>query len=102
MAEIIYKDQDFKELINQAGKYVIVDFFATWCGPCKMLSPLLSEISEERDDVVVVKIDTDENMFLAQSFQVSSIPNVIIFKDGKPIDRFVGYHDKSQILAMLK
>lgn len=80
---------------------VLVDFFAEWCGPCKILSPILNEVENERADVAVCKVNIEEDMELAQQFRVMSIPTMIVFKDGKESARIVGYCSKDEILAKL-
>ncbi|MGB4985624.1 MAG: thioredoxin [Erysipelotrichaceae bacterium] len=87
-------DKDFNELINKDEK-VLVDFFATWCGPCKMLSPVLDQLGNE--GMNIVKMDVDENPDSAQAFQVMSIPTLILFKNGKAVKRHEGYMAKPQI-----
>ena len=96
------KDDNFEAIVAE-GKPVVLDFWATWCGPCKMLSPVLHEIAEENADTVkVVKINVDEQPQLAGRFQVSSIPLLLVFRDGKLITKAVGYRPKSDILEMIK
>lgn len=77
-------------------KPVIVDFYADWCGPCKMLSPVLDKIEKE-EDIVVARVDVDKNQSLAQKHGVRSIPTVKLFKGGKEVDTFIGFRDKNQI-----
>lgn len=81
----------------------VVDFFATWCGPCKMLSPVLEEISEEMDgEIKFFKVDIDENEGLAARFRITGVPSLVIFKDGKKEDMLVGLQPKANIIAELK
>lgn len=80
----------FAAEVLQSDKPVLVDFYATWCGPCRMLRPILEELSEDRQDVKFVSIDTDDARELAIEYNISSIPCVILFKDGKEADRNVG------------
>lgn len=80
---------------------VLVDFFAEWCGPCKMLSPILHEVEDERTDVKICKVNIDDNFELAKAYKVMSIPTMIVFKDGKETARIVGYCSKNEILAKL-
>ncbi len=88
-------EENFNELIN-SGK-VVVDFFATWCGPCRMLSPVLEEFSSDRSDVKIIKIDVDENPNLARNFGVMSVPTLYLFKDGKEISKQNGFMSKEEL-----
>lgn len=98
MSKIINKDE-FKTLVLESKEPVLVDFYADWCGPCKMLAPIMDEISEEH---TVYKINVDNEDELAFQYGIMSIPCVIAFKDGKEIDRSVGLTDKETLLNMLK
>ena len=80
---------------------VLVDFFATWCGPCKMLSPLLEELAEEKPDLKVLKIDVDEVGPLAARFGIQAIPTLILFKNGERMATKLGYQNKNQLLAFI-
>ena len=80
---------------------VLLDFWAVWCGPCKMIAPLLTQIAEERDDVVIGKVDVDSEMELALEFGVASIPTLVVIKDGQPVNKAVGYMPKEKIEALL-
>lgn len=92
----------FEEAIN-SGKLVLVDFWATWCGPCKMLAPILEEVSEEIDanEVEIVKLDIDQNVKLARKYGVMSVPTVVAFKDGKGVLKAVGARPKEDILTLI-
>ncbi|MBR3077575.1 MAG: thioredoxin [Oscillospiraceae bacterium] len=92
---------DFEELVLKSEKPVLVDFNATWCGPCRMLKPTLDELAAERPDVSVVGIDVDENMDLAEEYGVFSIPCVVLIKDGVEADRSVGLVPKESLVKML-
>ena len=92
---------DFEEVVIKSEKPVLVDFNATWCGPCRMLKPALEQVAEERPDVVVVGIDIDENSELAEEYDVFSIPCLVLFKDGAEADRSVGLIPKEQVLSLL-
>ncbi len=89
------------EIIENTG-IALVDFYADWCGPCKMLSPIIDEIAEERTDITVGKVNVDENNSLAAKYNVMSIPTMIIFKNGKEQARVVGVRPKEDILAELQ
>ena len=80
---------------------VLVDFYADWCGPCKMVAPVVAEIAEEREDVKVAKVNVDAAMSVAAAFGIVSIPTLIVFRDGKEVNRIVGYRPKEEILAIL-
>ncbi|MBE6588390.1 MAG: thioredoxin [Ruminococcaceae bacterium] len=103
MAEIILTDVTFEEEVLDSDIPVLVDFFATWCGPCKMLAPILAEIAEEYEGTVkVCKIDVDREPGLATAFGVASIPTVIAFKDGHPVATSIGYTTKEKLLGLVK
>ena len=91
----------FEEVVN-SGKTVLLDFWAPWCGPCRMVGPILDEIAEENPDLVVAKVNVDEEAELAQAFRVMSIPMLVVMKDGKVVNQSVGLKPKAQILAMVK
>ena len=88
--------------VTAENSLVLLDFWAVWCGPCKMIAPLLTQIAEERDDVVIGKVDVDSEMELAMQFGVSSIPTLVVIKDGKPVNKAVSYMPKEKILALLE
>ena len=92
---------EFEEVVLKSDKPVLVDFFATWCGPCRMLKPVLEEVAAERADVKIVGIDVDENRDLAGEYGVFSIPCLVLIKDGAEADRSVGLVPKEQVLALL-
>ncbi|MBQ4569831.1 MAG: thioredoxin [Ruminococcus sp.] len=92
---------NFKDVINTA-KPVLLDFYADWCGPCQMISPILHEIAQEYPQFVVGKVNVDEEMELAQSFSVVSIPMLVVMKDGKAVASAVGLRGKEDILSMLE
>ena len=90
-------EQEFDELINNSHKLVVVDFFAEWCMPCLMIAPVIEELAKEMKQVKFVKINLDDNQELARKYNVSSIPCLIIFKDGKAIDRIIGAQPRENI-----
>jgi thioredoxin 1 len=95
-------DQTFDEQIKSADKAVLVDFWAEWCGPCKMIAPLLEEIAvEQADKLTVAKLNVDDNPQIALRFEVMSIPTMIVFKDGEPVSRLVGARPKNRLLSDL-
>ena len=93
-------EQFESEVQNREGA-VLVDFYADWCGPCKMMTPVLEAVATERSDVVIAKVNIDESAELASRFQVLSIPTLIVFENGKESARAVGYRPKQDVLAML-
>lgn len=94
--------ESFEKIIAQDGKTVLVDFWATWCGPCRMIAPVLEEVAKERPDVTVCKVDVDEERELALEYGVSSIPTLLVFRDGKVVNQSIGAMPKERILAMLQ
>lgn len=99
MCVVKITDKNFEEEVIKSEKNVIVDFYADWCGPCKMMSPIIDEIAEELGDKVKVgKVNSDENIILAEKFGIMSIPTIIIFKNGEIVQTFVGVTDKTKII----
>ena len=101
MAVVTITDKNFDAEVLKSDKPVLIDFWAAWCGPCRMVSPIVDEISEEVAGIKVGKVDVDENPELAQKFGVMSIPTLVVVKDGKVVQRAVGARPKSQIKEML-
>ena len=96
----ITKD-NYEAVVNQNERCVLIDFWAPWCGPCQMLGPILEEIAAEREDVIVAKINVDEEMDLARSFRIVSIPTVILMKNGEKVTTSLGYKPKADLLKLL-
>lgn len=94
--------ENFKEEVLEAKVPVLVDFFATWCGPCKMVAPIVEEMAEELTDAKVFKIDVDEQMELARQYRVMSIPTFMVFKNGEMVKRDMGAKSKMELMDMLK
>jgi thioredoxin 1 len=102
MTELQITKDNFEQEVLKSDKPVLIDFWAPWCGPCRMLSPTIAEIAEEyKDKVKVGKVNVDEEAELAAMFRVSSIPLLVVMKDGKVVNSSVGVRPKSQILKML-
>lgn len=103
MAEVVITKNNFESEVLKSNIPVLVDFWATWCGPCRMLAPIIEEIANENEGTLKVgKVDVDEQSELAMKFGIMSIPTLILFKDGKPVAQSLGYKPKAQIEAMFK
>ena len=101
MAALTINRENFNEEVLRSDKPVLLDFWASWCGPCRMVGPILEEISQERPDIKVGKINVDEQQELASAFRVMSIPTLVVMKDGKVVRQSAGARPKAQILSML-
>ena len=101
MAVIELTAQNFEKEVLDSPVPVLVDFFAVWCGPCMMVSPIVDEIAEENNDIKVCKVNVDEESDLAREFEVFSIPTLMVFREGKEVAKHVGALDKNGILALL-
>lgn len=99
---VITIDKDNFETVKNSEKTVLLDFYADWCGPCRMVSPIVDEIAEERDDLLVGKVNVDNEPELAEQFGVFSIPTLVVMKNGEIVNQSAGARPKNQILDMLK
>jgi thioredoxin 1 len=103
MMEKVFTTDNFEEEVLKADKPVLVDFYADWCGPCKMMAPMVEELAEELSDTLIVgKLNIDEHMDIAMNYRVMSIPTLIVFKNGEPAGKLVGVQDKEDVLEMIK
>ena len=101
MSAIQINKENFQDMVINAKKPVLLDFWAPWCGPCRMVSPVIDEIAQERADVLVGKVNVDEQPELAQQFGVMSIPMLVVIRDGQVVSKSVGAKPKVRILDML-
>ena len=101
MSYVNVNKASFEVEVLQSGKPVLVDFWASWCGPCRTVAPIIEEIAKEREDIKVVKINVDEEPELAAQFQIMSIPTLMVFKNGKVANHALGALPKHQILSLL-
>ena len=101
MSVIKLTEGNFNEKILNSKGVALVDFYADWCGPCKMVSPIVDEIAQENTDILVGKVNVDEAPAIAMQFGVMSIPTLVVLRDGKEAERIVGYRPKEDILDML-
>ncbi|MGE4384714.1 MAG: thioredoxin [Endomicrobiaceae bacterium] len=98
MSELNITEQNFEQEVLKSSIPVLIDFWAPWCGPCKMLSPVIAELAKDYEGKVkVCKVNTDDNMALSSQFQITSIPCLILFKNGKPVHKIIGFRPKSDI-----
>ncbi len=101
MSVIKITSKNFADEVLASNKPVLIDFYADWCGPCRMVGPVIDEIADERTDIKVCKVNVDEESELAERFEVFSIPAILVIKDGKVVNQSVGARPKASILAML-
>ena len=101
MAVIKITTENFESEVIRSDVPVLLDFYADWCGPCRLLGPVVEQIAEERDDLLVVKVNVDDNPELAKEFGVFSIPTLIVFKDGEVVNKVSGARNKAQILDLV-
>ena len=92
---------NYQELVLNGDKEVLLDFWAPWCGPCRMVSPIVDEIAGERQDILVGKVNVDEELELATQFQVMSIPTLVVLKNGQVVNRVIGFRPKDAIVSLL-
>ena len=102
MSEIVITKENFEQEVINADRPVLVDFWASWCGPCQMLAPIIAEIAETETGIKVGKVNVDEQPELAQQFGISGIPTLLVFKEGKLANQGVGFMDKGRVLALLQ
>lgn len=99
----IIREEQFGEKVLNNNKLILVDFFATWCGPCHMIAPILEQVSNESEgNYEIYKVDVDENENLARKYGIMSIPTMVIFKNGQPVDKIIGFRPKNQIVDVLR
>ena len=101
MATITVTKDNFESAVLQSEKTVLLDFWAPWCGPCRMVAPIVEEIAEENEEIILGKINVDEEMELAVRFNISSIPTLVVVKNGEAVQTAVGYRPKESILKLL-
>lgn len=101
MAELNITSADFEEKVLKSEKPVLLDFWAVWCGPCQMLAPVIHEIAEERSDILVGKVNVDDEIALARQFGIDSIPTLLVFKNGELVNRAVGVLPKESIYKLV-
>ncbi len=102
MAVITVNKDNFENVVLKSEKPVLLDFWASWCGPCRMVSPIIDAIAEEEASILVGKVNVDEEGELAEAFRIMSIPTLVVVKDGKIADQAVGVRSKAEILEMVK
>ncbi len=102
MEPIVITSENFEQEVIKSDKPVLLDFWAPWCGPCQMISPLVDQVAAENDDIKVGKVNVDDNEELAMKFKTMSIPTLIVFKNGEEANRSVGVISKAEILDLVK
>ena len=102
MAHLDITRENYDELVVNIGKPVLLDFWAPWCGPCKQIAPIVEQIGAEREDIIVGKVNVDEEMELAQRYKVMSIPTLVVLNGGKVIGKAVGFRNKEEIMNLIQ
>ena len=102
MAILKITKENFDSEVMNSDKPVMVDFFATWCGPCKMLHPVVEALSNEVTDVKIGELDIDEEIELAERFRIMTVPSLVLFKNGEPVDKLVGVQSKGKVLEFIR
>ena len=102
MSEILLTEANFSQEVLQAKEPVLVDFSATWCGPCRMLGPIVEELATQMQGVKIGKLDVDQESSIAQQYSIMSVPTLLFFKDGKVMEQMIGVQDKAVIQAKLE
>jgi len=101
MSVIAVNSENFESVVLKSEKPVLVDFWAGWCGPCKMLAPVLEELAKNKPEVAVAKVNVDENPELAMVYRISAIPALMVFRDGKVVNQSVGFQSKESLEALI-
>jgi thioredoxin 1 len=102
MAELAITQANYESEVVKSPIPVLIDFWAPWCGPCRMLAPVIDELAKEfAGKIKVAKLNTDENIEISTQFQISSIPTILIFKNGKPVEKVVGFKQKGELVALI-
>lgn len=101
MSAITVTSENFQDVVMNSDKPVLLDFWAPWCGPCRMVGPIIDEIADERSDITVGKVNVDEQVALAQQFRVMTIPTLMVIKNGQVVHQSAGARPKAQILELL-
>ena len=101
MAYLNVTKENYDELLVNIGKPILLDFWAPWCGPCQKIAPIVEQVADEREDIIVGKVNVDEDMELAQRYHVMSIPTLVVLKGGHVVGKAVGYRNREEILSLI-